>query len=164
MRDTLKALLNKPARVLGIDPGLSGACAVVGQGGFTVRRDFKTLRDISRAVSYLIETYSPTHIVIEQVSSRPGQGVCSVWSFGKSTGVAIGSLYVAAPDQTVEESHPLRWQNYFRKQLGIKRPKEFDSRQIMLDHFPELQVYFKRKKDHASGDASLIALWKLAHL
>jgi hypothetical protein len=158
MRDALK----KDALVLAVDPGLSGAAALVGRGDLTLRRDFKSHREIAHAIRDLLKK-EPHHLVVELVGARPGQGVCSMFSFGESTGVALGASYASTRLQ-VERVAPLKWKNWFRKALGLEKGQEVDSREIALRLFPEFACYFKRKKDHNSADAFLIALWKLGQI
>lgn len=147
--------------VLAIDPGMSGAVVRMGQGRIEARRDFKCLRDIAIAVSVLQQ--GTTDAVIEQVGARPGQGVVSMFSFGKSTGVALGTAY-AHQLYHMQEVSPQRWQNWCRKEFGIPRPQEFDSRALALRLFPAHADLFKRKKDHNTADAVLLGYWKLCQL
>lgn len=158
------SVLSTPRLVLAVDPGLSGAIALAGRGMLQVCRDFKTLEDIPRAVRKLIQFTVPDCLIIEQVGAMPGQGVCSMFSFGKSTGTALGSLWTALPLIPVEEVHPLRWQNYFRKTCDIPRPQPFDSQALATKLLPQHAGLFIRKKDHNTADAVLIALWKLLNL
>lgn len=156
----MRNFLDSAHVVIAIDPGLSGAAARIGQGILEVRRDFKTLADIVRAVQQLNGDNLPQHFIIEQVGARPGQGVCSMFSFGKATGVAFGAVY--STGHNVEEVHPLRWQNFFRRELGISKEIQFDSREIAGKLLPDRLELFKRKKDHNTADAVLIGLYKLA--
>ena len=95
--------------ILAIDPGLSGAVARLEEGKLTILRDFKTLPDIARAVCLLGSGVDL--IAIEQVHAMPGEGVVSCFSFGKSTGVALGAAYLY-PGIPVVEIAPQPWQNY----------------------------------------------------
>ena len=155
-------LIHKPVSVLAVDPGLSGAIARIGRGEVFVARDFKTLKDIADCVRQTASFRSPDHIVVEQVGAMPGQGVCSMFSFGKSTGTAFGSLWYGYPDAVIEEVHPIRWQNWFRSLYGPPKGTPFDSRELALRLLPGHAELFKRKKDHNTADACLMALWKLA--
>lgn len=146
--------------VLAIDPGLSGAVARLGCNALAVRRDFKHIRDIAIAVSFMQNGAS--HAVIEQVGARPGQGVCSMFSFGKSTGAAFGALYTMRPH--IEEVSPQKWQNWFRTNFNLPRPEVFDSRALALRLFPGYADLLKRKKDHNTADAILMAYWKICQL
>lgn len=152
--------LGEPYSVLAIDPGISGAVARVGRGEITARRDFKELSDISAAIREL--GTGCASVIIELVSAMPGQGVVSMFSFGKSTGTAFGSVYTGWPALAIEEVHPIRWQNFYRKLFGPPKGIPFDSRALATRLLPEHEGLFKRKKDHNTADAILIGLWKLA--
>ena len=153
--------------ILAIDPGLSGAVCrytvnPLNKGNtLDVRRDFKTLPDIAYAVRALSE--GVTHSVIELVHAMPGQGVCSMFSFGRAAGVADGALALCFPG-LVESVAPQKWQNWFRNVYEIGRDQAFDSRSLATKILPEHADLFKRKKDHNSADACLIAVWKACQL
>ena len=155
-------LINSPACVLAVDPGLSGAVCRIGCGYFNVRRDFRKLSDIALAIRDLAGDVS--HAVIEFVHAMPGQGVCSMFSFGRASGVADGALALclACP---VEEVSPQKWQNFFRQQQHLEKTDLFDSRTIAGNILPvSAPCFLKRKLDHNSADALLIAVWKLLTL
>ena len=90
---------------LGIDPGLSGAIAIYNpENGdldvydmpthaITVNGKKKNQIDLYQ-LGNLIDTlkHKVKLAVVERVSSMPGQGVASVFSFGFSAGVAQGVL------------------------------------------------------------------------
>ena len=88
--------------VLGIDPGLSGACAlyIPTTGALTVfdmptlalSRGGKAKREPDAVeLARLIDAAGPiAHAFVEQVGAMPGQGVSSVFAFGKVFGLALG--------------------------------------------------------------------------
>lgn len=156
-----KGMIDAPHKVVGVDPGMSGAVAVVGRGEFKVWRDFKKLREIVDAIKEAV--VGADHIVVEAVHAFSGQGVCSMFSFGKSTGTAFGGIFATFLNDP-EEVSPQKWQNWYRKELGIVKGQEFDSREIATRLWPDAAHFFKRKKDHNTADAALIAGWKLAQL
>lgn len=154
--------------ILAVDPGQSGAVAVLSSpkvigktitGGLLVKRDFKTLQDIARAV--LVLSPGVTEAVIEAVHAFPGQGVVSVFSFGRSTGVAFGALEVSLPGVILTQVSPQKWQNFFRGLLGILKDEEFDSRLVAMRVMPDSTQFLARKKDHGTADALLMAIWKV---
>lgn len=157
-----KELRCSPHIVLAVDPGKSGAVCKMGQGKFEVLRDFKELPDIARAITLL--SSDVTHAVMELVHAMPGQGVCSMFSFGRASGVADGAFAVALPKLSVEYVSPQKWQNHFRNLLGVGKGMEFDSVQIASKVCPWSVPYLKRKKDHNTADAVLMAAWKLLNL
>lgn len=155
-------LVSAPACVLAVDPGLSGAVCKLGRGKFEIRRDFKILPDIARAIHDLAG--GVTHAVMELVHAFPGQGVCSVWSFGRAAGAADGGFALALPSLEVEQVSPQKWQNYFRSLLGMSKESEFDSCAVASSIVPASVPFLSRKKDHNSADAILMAVWKLSAL
>ena len=158
-------LINLPetsASILSCDPGLSGAVCRLKGGTIELRRDFKCREDIARGIQALSE--GVTHAVIEFVSARPGQGVCSVWAFGRAAGVADGAFALCCPSLTVRAVTPQVWQKFFRQEFKIPREIDFDSRGIALQLFPDKAEYFRRKLDHNSADATLIAVWLACQL
>lgn len=154
-RFTEAQLIHAPVRVLAVDPGLSGAAALLGRGKFEVVRDFKVLRDVAEGVHRFMNA-EPDIITLEGVRARPGQGVCSIFSFGRSTGVAEGACYVTFMGKPLVEVFPLRWQNFWREVAGRRKGEDFDSRDIATRLFSSYDV-FKRVKDHNTADAVLIA-------
>lgn len=150
------------AVVLAIDPGLSGAVCRLTDGVPELRRDFKTLPDIARAIQAL--SAGVTHAVIELVHAMPGQGVCSMFSFGRAAGVADGALALSLPELAVESITPQKWQNFYRTRYGIEKGQAFNSREIALKLFPDKADLFRRVKDHNSADAALMAHYKSLQL
>jgi hypothetical protein len=151
----IQGLLTGPA-ILGVDPGLSGAVARLGGGKLEIKRDFKSPADIAAAVRDLAPGTSQA--VIEDVHAMPGQGVCSMFSFGNSTGWAQSALFLCHQGETVLVS-PMKWQYYFRQLFGITKGTEFNSRELATMLFPSYSSLFARKKDHNSADAVLLASW-----
>lgn len=139
---------------LGIDPGLSGAVVRLEwpSGELSVRRDFRSLPDIAEAIRGL--SVGVDLAVLELVAAMPGQGVTSMFSFGRSVGVALGALYCR--NLSFVEVTPVRWQGYWREGVGWGK-KEFDSREIARRVMPEAAQYLKRVKDHGTADALLLA-------
>jgi crossover junction endodeoxyribonuclease RuvC len=91
---------------LGIDPGLSGAIALVsGDGQFVMVEDMPLMaRGNGRVrhevdaggIAHLLRSHASdiVHGVIEQVAAMPGQGVASMFSLGHSAGAATATLAV----------------------------------------------------------------------
>jgi len=144
--------------VVGIDPGLSGAVAMLyPDGRLTIFRDFKESIDIVTAVVRTVP--DAARVVIEHVHAMPGQGVCSMFSFGRSTGIAIGAVLAKTSAPLIQVA-PLRWQNHFKKKYGLAgAPFKEVTRDLAAYLFPKFENLFTRKKDHGSSDAALIALW-----
>jgi crossover junction endodeoxyribonuclease RuvC len=158
---TEKVLVGAPIQVIGIDPGKSGAVVRIGKGSFDVRRDFKDLQSIALAIADLARGCD--YGIIENVHAMPGQGVVSMFTFGKATGVAFGALFLAlAKTSPLLEVAPLKWQNFFRSEMGVDKSVAFHSPSIATKLFPSYaQPYLQREKDHNTADAILLATYWL---
>ncbi len=155
-------------RIIGIDPGLSGAVVVLldarnisifDMPTMTVERNGKAKRQVS--ASELADIFSPydsskCHVYVEKVSAMAGQGVTSVFSFGRSFGMIEGIL--AAFKLPVTYVAPATWV----KAVGRGQGKDA-SRARAMELFPNNQADFKRVKDDGRSDAALIAYWGAHH-
>jgi crossover junction endodeoxyribonuclease RuvC len=79
-----------------------------------------------------------------------GQGVSSVFSFGRSAGIIEGVL--AAFDIPTTLVTPQAWQ----KAMAVRDGKD-GSRERAMQLFPASAELFQRKKDDGRSDAALIA-------
>ena len=158
-------------RHIGIDPGLSGAIAVLTDDTLqihdmpvmTVDRNGKAKRQVSaNELAELLYLYSKMysgedcHVYCERVSAMAGQGVTSVFSFGRSFGMIEGIL--AALKMPVTFVAPATW----TRAIG-RSPGKDASRSRAMELFPEYQHMFKRVKDDGRADAALIAHWGRKH-
>ena len=152
---------------IGVDPGLSGAIAVMSSESLkifdmptmTVERNGKAKRQVSATeLAELLYLYSgkDCHVYCERVSAMAGQGVTSVFSFGRSFGMIEGIL--AALHMPVTYVAPATWVKAVHRGAGKDA-----SRQRAMELFPENQADFKRVKDDGRSDASLIAYWGKHH-
>ena len=149
------------SRVIGIDPGASGAIALLVSGALvsvhdmptvTVERNKAQKRQVCPAgLSMLMQQLNPHRATVEKVGAMPGQGVSSMFSFGRSVGIIEGVL--AAKQIPVTFTTPQAWQ----KLSGAARGKD-GSRQRVMELFPSQANLFARVKDDGRADAVLIAL------
>jgi crossover junction endodeoxyribonuclease RuvC len=148
-------------RVLGIDPGANGALAVV-QGGRLVdlvdmptlatKRGSREVREVNAALlgSALRKLLPIDAAYIEQVGAMPGQGVSSMFAFGRAVGVVEGVLgALAVPTTRVP---PQTWQRSMRVRGG-----KDGARERAMQTYPANVDAFARKKDDGRADAALIA-------
>lgn len=154
-------------KVIGVDPGLSGAIASF-DGKTLYVRDMPTiavmgtkkskttivlpeLRDILN-----IEFDGCDHAYVEKVGAMPGQGVTSMFSFGESYGIIkMGIAMLGVPFDLIS---PVKW----KAEMGLNSDAE-RSRSRALQLFPNDVEYFKRKKDHNRAEAAILAYygWKM---
>lgn len=150
---------------VGVDPGLSGAlafyCTVSGE--FSVHdmptrwitRNGKRRRQIDCvALGTLLDVHTAGRDVrayVEQVGAMPGQGVTSMFSFGRACGVVDGQLGAMGVDPVYVT--PQTWQKAVR--LPPKSDKSFH-RLTAGVRWPQHTAMFARNKDDGRADASLI--------
>ena len=150
--------------VMSIDPGLNGAIAVfvgdilhdvIDTPTHTLLRNGKDKRQVSAsALASIFKEYDPGHVVVEKVGAMPGQGVTSMFSFGRSLGVIEGIL--AAYELPSTYVIPGVWTK------GIGRGEGKDaSRARACELYPSQQKLFSRVKDDGRADAVLIGAWYL---
>lgn len=151
--------------ILSIDPGNSGGLAFIG----TRNRDLQEvcsmpLRDsgssghsryfIDGAVlSRLIKLNRPSHAVLERVSSRPGQGVAGIFTFGRGIGVIEGVLQ--ALDIPISYVAPQVW----KKHHGLIKQDKSKSLALARELYPDAEMPLKKHEGRA--EAILIGLWKI---
>ena len=152
-------------RFIGIDPGKSGAIAILdGQGNIVSISDMPVvgnqvsgtlLCDIVDAAAITADPLEWTvdvMAIVEQVHSMPKQGVASSFDFGKSYGIVLGVLEGARI--RTEHVSPQRW----KKAMHLTADKELCRRRA-INVWPNDADLFKRKKDSDRAEAALLALW-----
>lgn len=143
-------------RVLGIDPGASGALAWIEDDQCVAMKDMplKDKKVDGWQLRYFIEHYGPVeYVVIEKVHSMPKQGVVSTFKFGMSYGAALG--VTQALKLQILDVPPQTWKKYFDL-TGKGKEASID---LALEKWPEAKDWLYRKKDHGRADAALMALW-----
>lgn len=151
-------------RVVGIDPGISGALALFGLDKATgaivcAIQDIPVLEPKGRKViddaqlALMLRAWAPDHVCLESVNCMPVWGTSAAWNFAKAFGTIIGVVgALRLPRSFVQ---PKAWQ----KHHGIKANDGEISRKLAGDLVPAAAEYLTRKKDHNRGEALLIALY-----
>lgn len=156
----------KSRRIIGIDVGLNGAIAMM-QGEtltgifdmpcVTLDRNGKAKRQISiPELIQILDEFKPDEAYIEKVFAMAGQGVTSVFSFGRSLGAIEGVIAARSIKATLIT--PQVWQ----KAMGVTGGKD-GARARAMELFPYNVDYFRLKKHDGRADAALIAAWGLRH-
>ena len=150
-------------KIIGIDPGLSGAIAIFENNKVISIFDMpvmsegkKNKRQINSAqlVSILkdnIQVEDEVCVVVEQVNAMPGQGVTSMFNFGQSFGAIKGVC--AALNLPIFFVRPSKWKKHFEL---INSSKD-SSRTKVIEMYPSLSSQLSKKKDANKSDAILIA-------
>lgn len=149
--------------IVGIDPGLSGAVAfydtvekiveVIDMPVLELVRNGKKKREVSaQTLANHLADRRVHAAFLERVNAMTGQGVTSVFSFGRSMGIVEGIL--AAYDIPVTLVTPQAWQKAVNQRAG-----KDGSRERAMQLFPAQANLFQRKKDDGRSDAALIAYY-----
>ncbi len=146
--------------VIGIDPGLSGALAVLdGDGTIITLADLPVIRDRSLAwidggelQSIVLDAIRgrQARAVVERVSAMPGQGVASSFQFGVGFGSILGVLQ--AMHLPIELVTAARW----KRSLGLSGDKNASLHKARL-LFPTADL--RLAKHDGRAEALLLAHW-----
>ncbi len=151
---------------IGVDPGISGALAVISEHGKfvavhdmpTFKTGIKNQRQIDPIKLFAIFQKYPNigGIVLEQVHAMPKQGVTSSFNFGVSFGIIkgiIGSLGIVP-----KLVGPRIWKKFFNL---VSKPKDA-ARLKAISLFPVAPL--SRKKDCDRADALLLTLYYIKNI
>ena len=150
-------------KIIGIDPGLSGAIAVMEGNKIVDIFDMpvmpegkKNKRQLNSAqlVKLLkdnIKNNEEVAIIVEQVNAMPGQGVTSMFNFGQTFGAIKGIC--AALGLPIFFVRPAKWKKHFEL---INSSKDA-SRTKASEMYPSISHQLSKKKDVNKSDAILIA-------
>ena len=150
-------------KVIGIDPGLSGAIAILENNKVinifeipVMSEGKKNKRQLNSAllVNLIKENINQDEevaVVVEQVSAMPGQGVTSMFNFGQTFGALKGIC--AALELPIFFVRPSKWKKHFEL---INSSKDA-SRTKAIEMYPQLSKQLAKKKDVNKSDAILIA-------
>tara|TARA_X000000368_G_scaffold416194_1_gene409586 strand:+ start:678 stop:1172 length:495 start_codon:yes stop_codon:yes gene_type:complete len=150
-------------RIIGIDPGLSGAIAILEDNVVKELFDMPVMSDGKKNKRQLnsaqlvtiikdnIKDSKNTVMVVEQVNAMPGQGVTSMFNFGQTFGAIKGIC--AALGLPIFFVRPAKWKKYFEL---INSSKDA-SRTKAIEMYPHISEKLSKKKDVNKSDAILIA-------
>jgi hypothetical protein len=169
-------------RILGIDPGINGACALycsdstvptIPNGMFDIPTvgdgpqreiDYGYLRDLiyatqpDLAVIEIVNAFMPKREVEGGVTETVQWGGTSLFRFGGSY-YAIHAV-VACLNIPRHRVSSAKWKNHFGLKGKAKGGGIDDSaRQVVLRRFPALQPFLMRKGDQHRAEAFLMAVW-----
>ena len=152
-------------KIIGIDPGLSGAIAVLENNKVLNIFDIpvmsegkKNKRQLNSALLVTLlkeninkEKEEEVAVVVEQVNAMPGQGVTSMFNFGQTFGALKGIC--AALELPIFFVRPSKWKKHFEL---INSSKDA-SRTKAIEMYPKISSILAKKKDSNKADAILIA-------
>jgi len=152
--------------VLGIDPGLSGAMALLTAGGdldvwdmptLQIDRNGKQKRELDLACLVTsIRDAGATECWFEKVGAMPGQGVSSMFAFGRAVGQVEAAI--AACGIPISYVTPQAW----KRQLSVPTGKDA-ARLRASQLMPAYATEWRLVKHDGRAEAALIALYGLLH-
>ncbi len=151
--------------ILGADPGMTGALALIDQHGNLIhtadivsiegRVDGYSLRD---SIVAMMECYGINMAVVENVGSMPKQGVSTTFKFGRAAGCLDGVLQ--ALDCPMAYVTPAQW----KTKLKMSGKAKDYPRQWCRQHWPTVSDFNAVGKGQARADAACLALaWLEMH-
>jgi crossover junction endodeoxyribonuclease RuvC len=153
--------------IYGIDPGVTGAIALLVDGRLEAVADLPAhavstgtvkRRLDAAGLAAIVRDWRARHgvdaelAVVERVGSMPGQGVASVFSLGRTAGVVEAVLLTLGVP--VEYAVPGTW----KRAMGLTVDKSA-SQAVASRMFPRHAGTWSRAKDHNRAEAALLAAW-----
>lgn len=150
-------------QIIGVDPGAGGALAffdtdtgdleIVDMPTVEIKRGSRFVRHVSAPLlADIIRGRKADAAFVEKVGAMPGQGVASMFAFGRAAGVIEGVL--AALEMPITHVPPQEW----IKAMRVVGGKD-GSRQRATQVFAKQAGLFARKKDDGRSDAALLAAY-----
>ena len=150
-------------KIIGIDPGLNGAIAVMENNKVKEIFDVpvmpegkKNKRQLNSAqlvklLKDIVPKDEEVAVIVENVSAMPGQGVTSMFNFGQTFGAIKGIC--AALGLPIFFVRPAKWKKHF----DLINSSKDASRTKAIEMYPSLSDQLSKKKDVNKSDAILIA-------
>lgn len=153
---------------VGVDPGASGAIASITKDGRIIAIDRFDKAETDGRISLIVADHLATlvasgivsdssfiSVAIERVSAMPGQGVSTMFAFGRAYGEAIGALHTSRV--RLQLVTPATWQ----RDLGAPKRENPSAHKRTLREIAE--TTFGRKFVMCEADAALLAEWNRRH-
>lgn len=155
-------------RIVSFDPGKSTSWARYD----TTRPDLMEVGDVEMVgvgrlarpcAVHILDLISEADLVlVEEVSTRPGEGTVSAFTFGMAFGVILGTVQGGKkPLRTVT---PKQWSVLLRLKPGKgDSDKKAAALALAKETWPCLREELKLVKDHNRADAALMIRWFVEH-
>lgn len=143
-------------RIIGIDPGASGAIVLLEDNvpiEWTIMPTYKVgsaTRVNASELVHFMDNMDIDHVYVEQVGAMPGQGVTSMFNFGHSCGTVMG--VIAAMDYSHTMVTPQKW----KKAAGLIGTDKEAARARAIQLWPTWRALDTKGKGQAFADAALI--------
>lgn len=153
-------------KYLGIDPGLSGALAIVE----TINGDVPALIDAIDmpavgtgakarvdiiAAAQWIAKHAPSVAYVERAQAFPGQGASSGFSYGRAVGAIEATIALCSIPMVLVEA------SIWKRRLHLPGKDKEAARQKALQLFPSQHALLALKRWHGRAEAALIVVASL---
>lgn len=148
--------------IAGIDPGKTGAMAISYADGSVTFHDVPRIKlkgkdkpaygQWAREWCMALDLACVDMVMIEDIAARPGQGVTSMFTFGRTLGFVHG-LIAATTSCPVHFVTPSVWKG----KLGLLNSSKGASREKCSNLYPSTAKDLARVKDDGRAEAALIA-------
>jgi crossover junction endodeoxyribonuclease RuvC len=152
--------------VAGVDPGVSGALALMDDDGRLLGvEDMPVLEDGVKGrrtvnailLASILKRWAPRHLFVELIGPRPTDAKVAAFSFGRCRGAIEGVCGALALPVTMLAVPT--WRRAVGLPAGVTKDQ---SRGEAVRRWPEHAQFFARKRDDGRAEACLIAAAGLA--
>ena len=142
---------------VGIDPGINGGICLIFPDAnihhIEIHKCPATIRDMSDILDDWIDPASTVRAVIEKVHAFPGQGVTSMFNFGKNFGTWLGILNGLRIPYV--EVSPQKWMRVYGSMPKDKKDRKNHLKGLAQSLYPQEKITLK------TADAVLLAHFSL---
>jgi crossover junction endodeoxyribonuclease RuvC len=152
-------------KALGVDPGLSGALAIVETfNGVPTLIDAIDMPSVGTGAKARVDViaeaqwigkHAPSTAYVERAQAYPGQGASSGFSYGRAAGAIEAAITLCSIPMTLVEA--ASW----KRRLHLPGKDKEAARQKALQLFPGAHALLARRKDHGRAEASLLVIANL---
>ena len=140
-------------KVVGIDPGVTGALALHEGGKLTALQDMPVFdsRVDGAEIASILKAMQPDCVFIEDTHAMPRNGSIALFKLGLNTGIVIG--VVQSLSHPLFRIRPAKW----KSKMGVTKLDKNGVRGIVREMYPDWASCFARVKDHNRAEAVLIS-------
>jgi len=154
--------------IAGVDPGFTGGIVkldpidhtieIADTPVFEIKTGAKKRRVLDHVgIANILDDERIVHLYLEEVNAMPGQGVVSMFNFGKSAGTIIGVCGGLRIPMT--QVRPAKWKS------DLRVPAEKNAaRYRASEYFPQCSKAWTKAKDDGRAEATLIAFYGFCQL
>ena len=140
--------------VIGIDPGRKGGIALLSPTrnvGILLPYVDDTL--VCSQILRILVKYKPDLVVLEKVHAMPGQGVTSMFNFGKNYGELLGTIKCSGLDYQLVD--PRQWKKVILANTNKDKEAAIN---FCTTTYPEINLTPNRKRTPQDGIADAVCL------